>query len=247
MGESAFLSRRHIDWSRTRAYAQGNFGQIFLNLKGRQPQGAVEPKDARALLDELKAALLKIPHPQTGEPLVERVYESQELYDGPVAHLAPDLTVVLKDWAYRTIGLHDFTTNRLVSPAFGPTGDHRIEGILIASGASIQSGPLPADANLLDITPTILQLLGIPIPADLDGRCSTLCSSQRPERVPIRNPGIPASREDARSQSPMPRSRSRLVTTPVIATRRTRPSSSGSKISDIFDRMDCTRQPADLR
>ena len=39
LGESFFLSRRHIDWSRTRAYAQGNFGQIFLNLKGRQPQG----------------------------------------------------------------------------------------------------------------------------------------------------------------------------------------------------------------
>ena len=41
LGESLFLSRRHIDWSRTRAYAQGNFGQIFLNLKGRQPNGCV--------------------------------------------------------------------------------------------------------------------------------------------------------------------------------------------------------------
>jgi predicted AlkP superfamily phosphohydrolase/phosphomutase len=170
VGESMFLSRRHIDWSRTRAYAQGNFGQIFLNLKGRQPQGAVEPEDARDLLDDLKAALLKIPHPETGEPLVERIYESHELYAGPHAHLAPDITVVLKDWAYRTIGLHDFTTNRLISPAFGPTGDHRLEGVLIASGASIRPGPIPSEANLLDVTPTVLQLLGIPVPGDLDGR-----------------------------------------------------------------------------
>lgn len=170
VGETMFLSRRHIDWSRTRAYAQGNFGQIFLNLKGRQPQGVVEPGDARALLDELKAALFKIPHPQTGEPLVERIYESGELYSGPQADLAPDLTVVLKDWAYRTIGLHDFTTNRLISPAFGPTGDHRLEGILIAAGPQILPGSIPSDASLLDITPTILQLLGVPIPGDLDGR-----------------------------------------------------------------------------
>src|SRR5262249_30047684 len=43
LAESVFLSRRHVDWSKTRAYAQGNFGQIFLNLKGRQPQGCVAP------------------------------------------------------------------------------------------------------------------------------------------------------------------------------------------------------------
>jgi predicted AlkP superfamily phosphohydrolase/phosphomutase len=170
LAESAFLSRRHIDWSRTRAYAQGNFGQIFLNLKGRQPQGCVAPEDARALLDDLKAGLLAIPHPETGEPLVERVYERDELYHGPQAHLAPDLTVVPRDWRYRTIGLHDFTTNRLISPAFGPTGDHRMEGVLIASGPAIRAGASPEGANLLDIAPTILHLLGIPAPSDMDGR-----------------------------------------------------------------------------
>ncbi len=83
LGESLFLSRRHIDWSRTRAYAQGNFGQIFLNLKGRQPNGCVAAADARGLLDELKAGITAIPHPETGAPLVEHVYEREELYDGP--------------------------------------------------------------------------------------------------------------------------------------------------------------------
>ena len=54
---------------------------------------------------------------------------------------APDLTVVLTDWRYRTIGLHDFTTNKVISPAFGPTGDHRLEGILIATGPAFRWGP----------------------------------------------------------------------------------------------------------
>jgi predicted AlkP superfamily phosphohydrolase/phosphomutase len=173
LAESAFLSRRHIDWSRTRAYSQGNFGQIFLNLKGRQPQGCVAPEDARPLLDDIKAGLLAIPHPETGAPLVERVYERDDLYSGPHAHLAPDLTVVLEDWRYRTIGLHDFTTNKLISPAFGPTGDHRMEGMLVASGPAFRAGAAPEGATLLDIAPTVLHLLGVPVPADMDGRVLT--------------------------------------------------------------------------
>ena len=173
IGESVFLSRRHIDWSRTRAYTQGNFGQIFINQKGRQPRGCVAPEDVRPLLDDLKAGLAAIPHPETGEPLVERVYEREELYQGPHAHLAPDLTVVLGDWRYRTIGLHDFTTNTLISPSFGPTGDHRLEGILIAGGPAFRAGASPVGATLLDIAPTVLHLLGVPVPPDVDGRVLT--------------------------------------------------------------------------
>jgi predicted AlkP superfamily phosphohydrolase/phosphomutase len=173
LGESFFLSRRHIDWSRTRAYAQGNFGQIFLNLKGRQPDGCIAPENARPLLEELKAGLASISHPETGEPLVEQIYERDELYDGPHAALAPDLTVVLTDWRYRTIGLHDFTTNRMISPAFGPTGDHRMDGILIASGPAFRSGAKPSDASLLDVAPTVLNLLEVGVPTDMDGRVLT--------------------------------------------------------------------------
>ncbi len=173
LGESLFLSRRHIDWSRTRAYAQGNFGQIFLNVKGQQPSGCVAPEDVRPLLDDLKAGLMAIPHPETGKPLVEHVYERDELYHGPYSGLSPDLTVVLTDWKYRTIGLHDFTTNKVISPAFGPTGDHRLEGILIATGPAFQAGAQPRGAALLDIAPTVLHLLGVPVPDDMDGRVLT--------------------------------------------------------------------------
>jgi predicted AlkP superfamily phosphohydrolase/phosphomutase len=173
LAESLFLSRRHIDWSRTRAYAQGNFGQIFLNVKGRQPKGCVAPDDARALVDELKAELRTILHPETGQPLVDHVYEREELYEGPHSALAPDLTVVLTDWRYRTIGLHDFTTRRVITPAFGPTGDHRMDGILIAAGTAFRRGAVPREAALLDVAPTVLRLLGVPVPPDMDGHVLT--------------------------------------------------------------------------
>jgi predicted AlkP superfamily phosphohydrolase/phosphomutase len=203
LGESLFLSRRHIDWSRTRAYAQGNFGQIFLNLKGRQPNGCVAPEDARPLLQDLKAGLAVIPHPETGEPLVQHIYESDELYHGPHAGLAPDLTVVLTDWRYRTIGLHDFTTNRVVTPAFGPTGDHRPEGILIAAGPAILPKAEPHEASLLDVAPTVLHLLGVTIPDDLDGRILAELLNQEPALASSR-PKFASVLAGANGDSPLP-------------------------------------------
>lgn len=170
LADKAFLSKEHIDWSKTKAYAQGNFGQIFLNLEGRQPEGCVKPEDARAVLDEIKGGLAELQHPETGAPLVERVFEAADLYRGPHSHLAPDLTVVLGDWRYRTIGLYDFTTHKVISPAFGPTGDHRMDGVFVAAGPPFRPGAKPEGATLLDIAPTILRLLGVPLPDDLDGR-----------------------------------------------------------------------------
>jgi predicted AlkP superfamily phosphohydrolase/phosphomutase len=206
LGESLFLSRRHIDWSRTRAYAQGNFGQIFLNLKGRQPDGCVAAEDARPLIEELKTGLLAIPHPETGEPLVEHVYEREELYDGPHAGLAPDLTVVLTDWKYRTIGLHDFTTNRLITPSFGPTGDHRLEGILIAAGPAFLTGAEPRNAALLDVAPTVLHLLGVPVPDDMDGRVlSELLEPQSSliSAMPCLEPALASAQAHGTPSSPL--------------------------------------------
>ena len=96
--------------------------------------------------------------------------ERDDLYSGPHAQLAPDLVAVLGDWKYRTIGLYDFTTNKTISPAFGPTGDHRMEGVFVGSGPAFRPGAHPTGATLLDIAPTVLHLLGVPVPADMDGR-----------------------------------------------------------------------------
>ncbi len=105
---------------------------------------------------------------------------------------------MLADWCYRTIGLHDFATHRMISPAFGPTGDHRMDGILVASGPVIRSGGQPLDAALLDIAPTVLHLLGVPAPGDMDGRVLTELFGQTVPRphLPSLSPAYSSASSD---------------------------------------------------
>ncbi len=169
--EALFLSRRDIDWKRTRAYAQGNYGQVFLNLRGRQPDGPVEPgEEAEALLEEVSGKLLALRGEKSGEPLVRAARRPDELYRGPWTSLAPDLVVEMRDPRHHTLGLFDFTSHRLVQRAFSMSGDHVPEGVLFAAGPAIGPGATPRGAHLADMAPTILHLLGIPVPQDMDGR-----------------------------------------------------------------------------
>ena len=191
---------------KTVAYAQGNFGQIFLNVKGRQPNGCVDPADVPALIQKIKERLMLLKHPETGEPLIDTVFEQGDLYKGPFSKMGPDLTVVLKDWNYRTIGLHEFTTHRTICPAFGPTGDHRLDGMIVGVGPAFEKGAAPINACLLDIAPTILHLMGVPVPDDMDGRVLTellkteLRGSQQVQKSVASesiNPGQVNAEEDA--------------------------------------------------
>ena len=102
----AFLSRREpgteappavfgdIDWSGSRAYSRGLFGCVWLNLRGREPYGCVEPgPEAEGLLQEISDALLALRTPD-GKPAVDAVLRGDELYHGPLADEAPDLVVL---------------------------------------------------------------------------------------------------------------------------------------------------------
>jgi predicted AlkP superfamily phosphohydrolase/phosphomutase len=171
LAETLFLSRRDIDWTRTRAYAQGNYGQVFLNLRGRQPEGRVAPgPEAEALVEELRAKLLALRWEKTGESLIRAVRLPAELYRGAQAGLAPDLVVEMRDPRHHTLGLFDFTSHKLVERAFAMSGDHIPEGVLYAAGPAIEPGSKPRGARLVDMAPTILHLMGLPIPGDMDGR-----------------------------------------------------------------------------
>jgi predicted AlkP superfamily phosphohydrolase/phosphomutase len=171
LADLLFLSRRDIDWGGTRAYAQGNYGQVFLNIEGRQPRGIVKPGgEAEALAGEIRSKLLALPDPESGLPLVAAVRGADEVYRGPLRPLAPDLLVEMRDPRHHTLGLFDFTTHKLLAKAFSMSGDHRPEGVLYAGGSGIDGGSVPRGATIADIAPTVLRLLGIPPPADMDGR-----------------------------------------------------------------------------
>lgn len=169
-----FLSFDDVDWTRTRAFALGHIGQIYINLKGRQPSGVVAPgAEYDALRDQIRAELLALRHPQTGEALIARVYNREELYHGALLDNTPDLLLLPADFKYVAFGESEFASNKLVGPTLGHTGHHRLEGIGALSGPNVQIGAALKDATLMDLAPTILYALGLPIPPDMDGRVLT--------------------------------------------------------------------------
>ena len=165
-----FLSLRDVDWSRTRAYSKGNYGQMFLNLKGREPEGIVEPGDAAAVLTELETALRGLRDPAGSAPLIGDIWRKEELYRGPYLDRAPDLTFLPRDMRNKALGTVDFTSHRFVERAYGNSGDHRMDGIFFLTGAGVRPGARLAGANLIDVAPTILHHLGLGVPEDFDGR-----------------------------------------------------------------------------
>lgn len=193
-----FLSFDDVDWTRTRAFALGHIGQIYINLKERQPAGIVNPgAEYEQLRDQIRKDLLALKHPATGEQLIAKVYNREDLYSGPLLDNTPDLLLLPADFKYVAFGESEFASNKIVGPTLGHTGHHRLEGIGALSGAHIQPGAQIQDASLLDLAPTILYALGLPIPPDMDGR--VLLEAFAPDFVrqnPVRRDTADAVRTD---------------------------------------------------
>jgi len=168
---SKFLSFEDVDWSRTVAYSIGHVGQIYINLKGREQEGIIEPgaeyDEARQRVIE---ALQDLRHPETGQPMVDDIIPGDQVVHGPYASRSPDLHVVLD--GYRAIAFPLFATdNHIVTEQIrGDSGSHRRHGILVAWGAGVRSGERVEDAHIMDLAPTILHAMGLPVPDDMDGR-----------------------------------------------------------------------------
>jgi predicted AlkP superfamily phosphohydrolase/phosphomutase len=166
-----FLSFDDVDWSRTRAFSIGSFGQIYVNLAGVRPQGIVPPGEQyEALKEWIADQALALRDPRTGQPLIERVYRREEIYSGPFIERTPDLIVQPRGWEYMAFGHADFGSNRLVEPIVGLSGHHRPEGVVILAGAGAKAGTQLHGASILDLAPTILHALGVAVPQELDGR-----------------------------------------------------------------------------
>jgi predicted AlkP superfamily phosphohydrolase/phosphomutase len=166
-----FLSFADVDWSRTKAFAVGSFGQIYINQAGKRPQGIVQPgREYEDLRDEIAARALQISDPRNGQPVVERVYRREDIYWGQQLEKAPDLVLQSRDWEYMAFGHADFGASRVVEPIAGMTGHHRPEGIAVLAGPGIKTGAQLEGASIVDLAPTILYTMGLPVPADMDGR-----------------------------------------------------------------------------
>lgn len=160
-----------VDWSRTRAYTVGLAG-LYLNLKGREAQGIVEPgAEALALTEELIAKLTGLP--DAGAVAIRSVYASRSLYHGPYIDAAPDLIVGYND-GYRTswdaaVGKTGAAVIEDNDKAW--SGDHCVDPPLVP-GVLFSNLPVRAeDPGIEDMAATALALFGIPRPAWMEGKC----------------------------------------------------------------------------
>jgi predicted AlkP superfamily phosphohydrolase/phosphomutase len=168
----AFLSFQDVDWRKSKAYSFGrHLGSVYINLKGREPQGAVEPgAQYEAVRDEIEQAAYDFRDPQTGRELIGRVLRREEIYSGPYLHNAPDLTLLPAEPTDIFFGLADFGHRKTVDTVYRYSGMHRDYGMLIMRGPGIRSGAEIEGAAIYDVAPTVLHSMGLPIPSDMDGR-----------------------------------------------------------------------------
>lgn len=179
-----------VDWTRTAAYSFGYYGQIFINLRGREPDGLVEPGASyETLRQEIAQRLLTLVDPADGQPVVDRIYYKEELYEGPYLHEAPDLICIMRDLTYITRKGYEFAPQRGIlfrAPYTHESGSHRLEGILIGAGPDIRAGQSLPEQNIYDLTPTLLHLLHCPVPMTMDGRViESLITAQFLDQSPI--------------------------------------------------------------
>jgi len=174
--EGGFFSFRDIDWSKSIAYSIGGgiAGLIYINLEGREPQGAVPRKKYDKTCEEVIRLLEEFRNPRIKERIVDKIYRRDEIFSGPYLEEAPDIVYFPKDPRYMVFSNFSFPSNQVIQETPPHiSGQHRMKGILLMAGEQIKCGLTIEGASLLDITPTVLHLLGYPITKDIDGRVLT--------------------------------------------------------------------------
>jgi predicted AlkP superfamily phosphohydrolase/phosphomutase len=169
-----------VDWARTRACGFGT-GGIFLNVRGRDPQGAVAPGiEYEALRNELSTRLLGLTDPATDLPVLRAVLRAEEVYPDASPGKVPDLLLALAP-GY-SLGRGESLGQVRVKPILetnhtwwsggheGPYLPKDIPGVLIMAGPTISPGAQLDAARIIDVAPTILSLLGVDIPSHMEGK-----------------------------------------------------------------------------
>jgi predicted AlkP superfamily phosphohydrolase/phosphomutase len=159
-----------VDWERTVAWSEGGYyARVFLNVKGREPRGSIEPGDVERVRDDLRDRLEATTDPE-GNPLGTLVFKPEEIYRA-TRNVAPDLIVHFGGLSWRSVGGVGYPTIHVRENDTGPDDcNHAQHGAFILAGPNVApAGPVEG-AHLLDIAPTLLELGGYDVPPSMRGR-----------------------------------------------------------------------------
>ena len=159
-----------VDWANTRAWSSGGYyARIFLNVEGREPEGAIPAAEYASFRDALAGKIERMVDHQ-GRPLGNRVHKPEEIYR-TVNGIAPDLIVYFGDLNWRSVGSVGFDSIYTFENDTGPDdANHDYHGIFIMDDRAGRGGQALEGLQLMDVAPTILDLLGVVIPPDMQGR-----------------------------------------------------------------------------
>lgn len=181
-----------VDWSRTVALPVGAYGTVRLNVEGREPQGTVPQDDYESVRQDVMDRLRGVTDPVTGQRLFAEVLSRDDLYVGPLSDAGAD---IILEPASDGLSFGGATTERdlfvfmnqpgLVTKLVPPVGVHSRNGLFLLSGKVASTSGAPDSCSLQDVTPTVLHLLGLPVPSYMDGRVLVECLSGDPARRPV--------------------------------------------------------------
>jgi predicted AlkP superfamily phosphohydrolase/phosphomutase len=198
-----------VDWSRTTAYGlTPSSNGLHIAVAGHKGQEGIDPQAYEHVRSLLIEQLGQLSDPATGERVVTQVWRREEAFPGSQMAMAPDLTLSLRDGGFISI----LKSDMVLKPRPEVVGTHRPQGIFMARGPGIRQGlSLPA-LSITDVAPTLLYILGLPVPSDLEGRVADQIfepallqeRSMRvgePTQVPEAFPQWPESQEDKEGEA----------------------------------------------
>jgi predicted AlkP superfamily phosphohydrolase/phosphomutase len=166
-----------VDWARTTAWGSGGYyARIFLNVEGREPQGTVPARDYEKVRDQIKELIEALPDHE-GQPMGSVAFKPEELYrqvraqrDGGA--VSPDLLVYFGNLRWRSLGSFGLPDLYTFENDLGPDdANHDQDGVFILwDPRRSHGGRYVQDLQLMDVAPTVLDLMGVGVPPDMQGK-----------------------------------------------------------------------------